>query len=122
MNKIRKFLKYWFPPLAWAVVIFLFSSRAVPVTSEFYWNDFILKKTAHIIEYAILVILLYRAFTGGGKTKKQAMVFSFLLTLVYAISDEIHQSFVPGRESRIRDVIFDTIGGGGALYLIKVYS
>jgi hypothetical protein len=116
---MAKILKYWLPVVIWAIVIFGFSSRTVPSTSEIFWKDFIMKKTAHIIEYAIMAMLLYRALLGSGKAKREALIFSFLIAIAYAASDEFHQSFVSGREGRIRDVIIDAAGGGGALYLIK---
>ncbi|MEK7188482.1 MAG: VanZ family protein [Patescibacteria group bacterium] len=110
---------YWVPPLIWGGVIFLFSSLARVRTSDIYWQDFLLKKSAHIIEYAILTILLYRAFRNSQvKGAKRAMIYSILISIFYSITDEIHQSFVPGRESRIRDVVFDTIGASLAIYVI----
>lgn len=119
--KIRKLAKYWGPPVVWAVIIFFFSSLPSVETIEIYWQDFIIKKTAHMIEYALLATLLYRALIASGKNKKQAFTWSFFITLFYAATDEFHQSFTPGRESRVRDVVIDAVGAGLALYSIKVF-
>jgi VanZ family protein len=120
MEKTKKTLKFWVPPVLWAMVIFFFSSQPSVRTIDIYWQDFILKKTAHMIEYGVLATLLYRAFMGSDFTKKKALIFSLVLTIFYAATDEIHQAYIPGREARLRDVIFDTIGASLALYSIKV--
>ncbi len=76
------------------------------------WQMLFIKKIFHLVEYAILSILAYRSF---NKNRVKTLIF----VLVYAISDEIHQSFVPGREPRIRDVIIDLTGGYLGVWLIK---
>ena len=65
--------------------------------------DLILRKIAHILEYSILAILSMRNFNN----KK---LFVFVATLIYAISDEIHQKFVPGRGPSPKDVLIDSLG------------
>ena len=66
------------------------------------WLDFILRKIAHITEYAILCFLLIRA-TGNKK-------WSFLTAFIYACSDEYHQLFVYGRHGSPADIAIDSIG------------
>ena len=120
MGKTKKILKYWGPPVVWAVVIYWLSAIALPISSEIYWKDFLLKKTAHIIEYGILAILLYRGFINKGCKKNKAVIYSLLLAAFYAITDEVHQAFTPGREPRIRDVVIDITGIALALYSVEV--
>ena len=116
-----KLLKYWLPPILWGLIIFSFSSLQVGSSNEIYWKDFVIKKTAHIVEYAILAVLLYRAMIGSDIEKKKAIIFAILIVSLYGFTDEFHQSFTPGREPRIRDVIIDTIGGAlGVLTFCKV--
>jgi VanZ family protein len=93
------------------LVIFLFSSHPTKVTSEVFWQDFVIKKTAHIVEYAIFSLLLYRALVAEGMERKKAGIISVFFAFIYGASDEYHQSFVSGRQPKFRDVIFDTIGG-----------
>lgn len=119
MKKVKKIIKYWGPPVLWAGVIFCFSTLPQIRTTEIYWQDFILKKTAHIVEYGILAILLYRSFINNNQSKTRSLIYSFILTVLYAATDEIHQSYTPGRESRVRDVLFDTVGASLALYWIN---
>ena len=108
---LRK-LNLWTPPIVWALIIFYLSSMALPAASDFYWKDFVFKKSAHVFFYGMLAVLTYRALIGEAVSKKKALFLSFFVALIYGASDEIHQSFTPGREPRVRDVFFD---GGGAM-------
>lgn len=111
-------LRFWLPVIAWAAVIFLFSSKPTGVASQIYWEDFIVKKFAHIVEYAIFATLIFRALVASGTSRKYAAILALIISICYAATDEIHQSFTPGREPRARDVIFDTIGASTAIYSI----
>jgi VanZ family protein len=91
----------WLPVLVWAGVIFAFSS--IPsLNSGLGTVDLVLRKLAHMTEYAILVALLVRA-TGS-------YVWAFALTVAYAASDELHQHFVRGRHGSPLDVAIDAAG------------
>jgi hypothetical protein len=118
MSKLKRLIKYWLPPILWACLIFISSSRTVPGTSEIHWQDFFVKKTAHIIVYAILSLLMYRGFLKSGYDNKKAGYLAILTSVLYGATDEFHQSFTPGREPTLRDVIFDTIGAALAIYFI----
>jgi hypothetical protein len=118
VDRLFKTLKLWAPPVIWAFVIFAFSSYPSTRTSGFFWQEFIIKKTAHVVEYAVFTALLYRAFKESGVKKRNAGLFSILIAILYAGSDEFHQSFTPGREPTIRDIFFDTIGSVLAIYSI----
>lgn len=110
----------WFPVFIWALVIFLFSSQPTTRASQINWQDFIIKKTAHIVEYAIFCTLLYRGLRSQLPDKK-ALKFALIMSILYGASDEYHQSFTPGREPTVRDVIFDTIGASlASFYLWKL--
>lgn len=94
-------------------LIFYLSSRPSTHVSTDYWTNFAVAKTAHIIEYAILYFLVFRGFYLSNNKKllsKKLFILSLLTAIIYAISDEIHQLFVPTREGRARDIIIDTIG------------
>jgi len=121
MKRVATILKYWGPVFVWAGVIFAFSSYATKQASEIYWQDFIVKKTAHVIEYGVFATLLYRAFINSGIEKVRAGYTAIVLAALYGISDEFHQSFTPGREPTLRDTIFDTIGAILAIYIVWKY-
>jgi len=102
---MRKFFRYWLPVLVWAGLIFILSS--IPHLESGLKQDFLLRKIAHILEYAILTFLLLRA--SGFKNSK-SIVLAAIIAFLYALSDEYHQTFVLGRRGRVEDVIIDSIG------------
>lgn len=110
---ILRFLKYWVPPLVWMSFIFFLSSRqSVTITGTF-TVDFVIFKGLHMIEYGFLYFLLFRAFYSL-KNKQLGLETKYILALifavVYAASDEFHQTFVASREGTIRDILIDTAG------------
>jgi hypothetical protein len=107
-----KILNFWLPVLLWAAVIFTFSNMKTHQASNIYWQEFIVKKTAHLVEYSIFYILIYRAILNTTNfNKKKTAAFALIILVLYAISDEVHQSFTPGREPTIRDVLIDSTAG-----------
>jgi VanZ family protein len=108
----------WLPALFVMLVIFLFSARPPSELPSFDWADRILKKGGHIIGYATLAFLYWRAFDFNEKK----VWVAWLLAMLYAITDEVHQSFVPGRFSSVWDVlIFDNLGALISLWLANRY-
>ena len=104
-------IRYWIPALVWMGIIFAFSARPAVQASGIDWQDFFIKKTAHFVEYAVLTTLLIFSLnrtTSWNKTKK--IVFAVIISGLYAVSDEFHQSFIPGREPHVRDVLIDALG------------
>lgn len=91
----------WGLVLLWAVVIFAFSSVPSLGTGLGTW-DLVLRKLAHLAEYAVLGLLLVRASRLSG--------VALVLAAAYAVTDEIHQTFVEGRHGAVRDVAIDAIG------------
>ena len=108
---MKKIIRYWLPVVLWMIVIFLFSSRQKVAVTDSYALSFLFFKTLHLIEYTFLYIVSFRAFLNTGMKKSRAYCFAFILTVGYAITDEVHQRFVPTREGRLRDVIIDGLGG-----------
>jgi VanZ family protein len=94
-------VSFWLPVVAWAALIFALSS--VPhLSSGLGTWDYVLRKCAHMTEYAILGVLLLRAFGREAP--------AFLAALAFAASDELHQHFVAGRHGSAVDVAIDAIG------------
>jgi VanZ family protein len=94
-------LQTWLPVLVWAAVIFALSSVPHLGTDLGVW-DTILRKCAHVTEYAILGLLLLRALGREAP--------AFLAGVAYAVTDEIHQHFVSGRHASPVDVAIDSTG------------
>ncbi|KKR73867.1 MAG: hypothetical protein UU16_C0012G0004 [Candidatus Woesebacteria bacterium GW2011_GWA2_40_7] len=68
--------------------------------------------------FGALAILIYRGLLGENIPKKKAAIWAVILAFFYGASDEFHQLFTQGREARIRDVVFDTLGAGIVIFLI----
>ena len=129
---MRVFLKYWLPLLIWLGVIFVDSTDLMSAehTSRFLvpilrWLKpdvapetirsvhTAVRKCAHVAEYAILALLLWRALRSGSavRAKMSTLVAAILLgCAVFAASDEFHQSFVKSRTPSLRDVLLDIAG------------
>jgi len=96
-----RLLTVWLPVLIWAAVIFTLSSIPSLSTGLGTW-DTILRKGAHLAEYAILGGLLYRALG------REALALA--VGIAYAATDELHQYFVRGRHASPVDVAIDAVG------------
>ncbi len=111
-----KFIKFWLPVFVWGYVIYYLSDIPGLGTGLGVW-DLILRKGAHITEYFILTILLVRAFRRSFRLPFKFMIFwPAVLSFLYAVSDEYHQSFIKNRCGTPWDVLVDTVG-----ILIVVY-
>jgi VanZ family protein len=117
-KKLEMIIIYWLPVILWGLVIFNFSSAPAIATTPVHWQDFIIKKCAHLTEYAIFAMLLYRAFRSWGVEKKTAGLYAIFICLAYGATDEFHQTFTPTREPTIRDVTIDTAGGIIGIFII----
>jgi len=129
---MRSFLKYWLPVLIWLCLIFIGStdlmsteqtSRIIRPLLRWLKPDismetiaqvqFIVRKCAHLTEYAILALLLWRALRRGTSLKARTSILFIVVWLacaVFAASDEFHQSFVPSRTATLGDVLIDIWG------------
>ena len=129
---MKSFLKYWLPLLIWLGVIFLASADLMSaehtsrlIVPILLWLKpgmapetirsilFFIRKCAHVSEYAILALLLWRALRSGPilRTKTPVLFGAVLLACaVFAASDEFHQSFVKSRTPSVRDVLLDSAG------------
>ena len=73
--------------------------------------QFIVRKLAHFVLYTIGGILLYNMYNSFGiKEKRYNLSLPFLTGVFFAMTDEIHQFFVEGRSSELRDVLIDSLG------------
>ena len=69
-----------------------------------------IRKLAHMMEYAILFLLLYGGILRNNENSPKAAALGAVLSVLYACSDEAHQLFVPGRSGEIRDIMIDLLG------------
>lgn len=90
------------PALLWMWLIFYFSSGPTTAVVGTSLQRFIILKSFHVIEYSTLYLLL----TLGKISPRTSIVISY----IYALADEFHQSFVPGRSALLRDTFIDLFG------------
>jgi VanZ family protein len=117
IKKIEKLLiliERFLPLVLMSAFIFIQSSKAAVAVSYFGWINFFIHKIAHIIVYSLLFLFATRAF----KDRKIALIY----TILFAISDEFHQSFIPTRNGSIADVLIDTAAASGVFYFTKKYQ
>ncbi|MFA6004216.1 MAG: VanZ family protein [Elusimicrobiota bacterium] len=103
---------WWLPVAAWCLVIFGWS--AVPDLKSGLDLDYPLRKAAHMTEYGVLFFLTRRAMLGSWSPARTWTGPALLFCLLYAMSDEYHQSFVPGRMGLWSDVLYDLSGAAVA--------
>jgi len=110
-------LKYWLPVYLYLLLIFYLSSKSsVEAGSLLSQKLYIISPVQHIILYAGLALLLFRAISHI-KNSNFLVIFS---TTLYGFIDEIHQHFVPGRFFQLSDIFMDLLGAVLALILIKL--
>ena len=141
VSAAKKFLRHWLPLLVWMALIFTASGDTASVrhTSlflepflKFFWPDIsveaigtvrlFVRKTAHAAEYAVLGWLWWRALAvARGPTTPPwhwgTAGVGLLLATLYAATDEYHQSFIPERNASVLDVLLDTGGAAGGLWI-----
>ena len=109
-NSNRKhFLKFWLPVYVYAGLIFIHSSLSTPPLVPRIWQG---DKLLHLLEYAIFGYLIARAAKNAVSLELNAhfRIFAICVAVIYGLSDEFHQYFVPGRQADILDVLADGLG------------
>lgn len=147
MPKLRVLVKYWLPPFVWIALIF--SASADPRSYEhsgellgyfeplLHWLfpslspaqletiHHLFRKCAHLCEYAVLALLLWRAIRQPVKNDRLPWNWTearlaLLIVMLYAATDEFHQIFVPSRTALVSDVFIDTVGGTAGLFALWI--
>ena len=137
------FLRYWLPLFIWLALIFAGSTDLMSAehTSRILvpflrwlrptisWQTieqvhFVVRKAAHLSEYAILAALLYRALVNTvllGRAWASAAIVLVVCSL-YAMTDEFHQAFVPSRTATARDVAIDSVGAMCGVLVTRIFA
>jgi VanZ family protein len=107
-------LARWLAVAGWMALIFYLSSQPQLPSAPDPWADLIFKKGAHFTAYAVLAVLFRRALPEG----RWIWALAWALAVLYAASDEWHQSFVPGRHPQLTDVLIDACGAATGLLIL----
>jgi VanZ family protein len=111
MNKLTR----WLAPFAWMGLIFYLSAQSkLPHLTPPGLPD-IQDVVGHLAIYAVLALLWERALRGAGVPK--SALWAFVIAILYGVTDEYHQSFVPGRTATVFDLATDAVAAGVALGL-----
>jgi len=100
----------WLPAVAWMAVIFMLSSQSCLRVSDDVAVERPFRVLAHLGAYALLAGLLLFALCGANRPTVRAAAIAGAIAMIYALSDELHQSFVPDRTGRVDDLVVDGIG------------
>lgn len=142
--KHKTFLS-WAAVIFWMAVIFVLSSQAAEQSDRLStsiaenvtkiaertvstWDmsikklNYIVRKNAHFFSYLLLGVLMINALRESGVYGGKAIIMAFLACLLYAISDETHQLFVPGRGGQVKDVVIDSAGAAAGIGVYMICS
>ena len=141
----------WLAVIGWMIVIFLFSAQPAEVSSETSggivnqivelvypsfetmpepeqtaildtWQS-VVRKGAHFCAYALMAVLVANAIRTYNIPKRGRFLIPVAASAAYAVSDELHQYFVPGRSCQFLDMCIDTLGAvfGVAMFAVAVF-
>ena len=120
-KRVNGFWVYWFPAFSYMLLIFFLSSRSsFPLSPP---SIPYIDKIFHLVEFAVLGYLLVRAFLHSNNPglQKYALLLAIVITILFGLTDELHQFFVPLRQGDFFDLISDSlgavIGSFGALWI-----
>ena len=118
-HALREPVAAWFPAIAWAGLIFALSAqpnlRFVPDAGL----DFLVRKAGHMAVFGILALLTWRALATTTAWRRP-LALALTLTVLYAVTDELHQGFVAGRHPSPVDVGIDATGALIAIVAVGI--
>jgi VanZ family protein len=110
---------WWILVVLWMAVIFTLSSQPRFSFVPLAWQSELASTVAHGMEYLILAVLLWQAVTRTPWLRERAAVVVLGAACLYAVSDEVHQFFVPGRVTDARDLLVDALGVALGVWLMS---
>jgi VanZ family protein len=122
LRKVLLLINAYLPPILWAALIFFLSAQSYLPSFDDYFFDFLFKKGSHVFVYGILYVLVYRGVNLEKKSlKEKNWLGPFVICFIYALIDELHQMFTPGRIPAYRDIGYDLLGTSIAFLRIYRY-
>lgn len=135
----------WIAVIFWMALIFYLSHQPAAISNEFSSGitemiintlenlassfqfhieelHHIIRKNAHFFAYLILGMLVLNGLRRSGVFGKRGIGIALLICILYAITDEVHQLFIPGRSGEARDVLIDSAGAGTGIVIYLLIS
>jgi VanZ family protein len=103
-------------------LIFFLSNQSTLVDVESEINEKLIYKSAHIFAYAVLAWLWWRCLSPDRQVTWPVLAWTLGLATLYAISDEIHQRYIPGRHGQLADVLFDVAGALAVVLWLRLFE
>ena len=101
----------WAPAVSWMALIFVLPAQPGLRVADDAMADYILRKAAHVVVFAVLAVLLVPALSARRRPVDVSAAFrAFAVAVLYAVSDELHQAAVADRDPSVFDVGFDAFG------------
>ncbi len=122
MQNFKSFLNRWGPAILMMLVIFAFSATPGKDLPNFNWADILVKKGGHMLGYGLLALSYLRGLRGKSDNDRRTSILAWGLAVLYAVTDEFHQSFVLGRHPSAMDVVIDGIGAAVLLFVWMQYD
>ena len=119
MTTVGRRVLLWAPVVAYMAAIFYLSAQSSPPTP-----GGVPDKLAHAIQYFGLAVVVFRAVAGGLGAQVTAVraMATMIIAVTYAVSDEVHQLFVPNRTADAGDVLADAAGASVALIVCRAWN
>lgn len=118
-SSAKTWWRWWLLPGAWMALIFALSAQPDFKFAPDAWKVEPISLTAHFLEYAVLAVLVWLAVSKTLPLAPWAMPIALAIAALYALSDELHQTVVPGRVADWRDWLSDVAGAAVALWAIR---
>lgn len=102
------------------IIFEVFESITSHLEIDMQFSHYLIRKSAHFFAYFVLGLLVMNALRPKQMNNFRSVLLTMVICIIYAISDEVHQLFIPGRSGEITDVIIDSIGStvGIGVYLL----
>lgn len=112
----------WLAVVGWATVIFVLSGQPGLRVSDDPGVDLPTRHLAHVAAYGLLTLLLGWALAGRGRPTPRTVSLAMLLAILYGVTDEWHQTFVPSRTGRVEDLVWDALGALLGAILLTLFA
>ncbi|MCX7829687.1 MAG: VanZ family protein [Acidobacteria bacterium] len=116
---MRKFLRFWLPPILYSALIIILSNLSKPPIPFKLESNLL-----HYPEYALFSFLLLRALHSGRREKVSLKntVLALVFSIIFGMLDEFHQAFVPERVPELQDLLRDGIGAAIGILLFLLFN